>query len=127
MFKTKQMVMANVLTRKEIIMLLILWRRIKKRRMKNKKRFWVREILKERNTKGEYHLLIKELKLYDHEFFYKQFRITPTKYEELLCWVAPKIIKSNIKRESISPGERLCVTLRFLVTGDAQTTIGASY
>ena len=30
-------------------------------------------------------------------------------------------------RQAIPPGERLCVTLRYLVTGDAQTTIAASY
>ena len=41
--------------------------------------------------------------------------------------MAPKISKSSQKREAIEPGERLSVTLRYLVTGDAQTTIAASY
>ena len=30
-------------------------------------------------------------------------------------------------RQPISPSERFCVTLRYLVTGDAFVTIGASY
>ena len=30
-------------------------------------------------------------------------------------------------REPISVGQRLCVTLRYLVTGDAHVTIAASY
>ncbi len=41
--------------------------------------------------------------------------------------MAPKILKSSQKREVIEPGKRLSVTLRYLVTGDAQTTIAASY
>ena len=53
--------------------------------------------------------------------------MTPTKLEELLSWVAPKIEKSSVRREPIGPEQRLCVTLRYLVTGDAYVTIAASY
>ena len=49
------------------------------------------------------------------------------KYEELLEWVAPRITRHDAKRKPFTAGERLCVTLRFLVTGDSQATIGASY
>ena len=59
--------------------------------------------------------------------FFCQFRMNPTKFEELLSYIAPEIMKSSEKREAISPSERLCVTLRYLVTGDAQTTISLSY
>ena len=44
--------------------------------------------------------------------------MTPRKFEELLCWVAPRVLKSNVKREAIRPEERLFVTLRYVVTGD---------
>ena len=87
----------------------------------------MRQLYKDRKTKGEYHLLIKEMKTFDKEYFFQNFRMTPTKFEELLMLVTPKIIKSSTKREAITPGERLCVALRYLVTGDAQTTIAASY
>ena len=53
--------------------------------------------------------------------------MTPSKLEELLSYVAPVILKSSMKREAISPSERMCVTLRYLVTGDAQSTIADSY
>ena len=53
--------------------------------------------------------------------------MTPQKLEELLGWVAPRVLKSNFKREAISPEERLCVTLKYVVTGDAHVTIAASY
>ena len=44
--------------------------------------------------------------------------MTPRKLQELLCWVAPRVLKSNVKREAIRPEERLFVTLRYVVTGD---------
>ena len=53
--------------------------------------------------------------------------MTPRKLGELLGCVAPRILKSNVKREAISPEERLCVTLPYVVTGDAHVTIEAAY
>ena len=53
--------------------------------------------------------------------------MAPTKLEELLSWVAPKIEKSSVRREPIGPEQCLCVTLRYLVTLNAHVTIAASY
>ena len=50
----------------------------------------------------------------------------PRKFEELLDWVATRILKSNVKRGVINPEERVCVTLQYVVTGDA-VTIAANY
>ena len=36
-------------------------------------------------------------------------------------------MKSNVKGQVISPGERLCVTPRHVVTGDAHVNKAASY
>ena len=71
--------------------------------------------------------MVQELKLFDSEYFFKQFRMTPQKIEELPAWIARRILKSIVKREAISPEERLCVTLWYVVTGDAWGTITASY
>lgn len=84
-------------------------------------------IYSEREQKGEYAMFVKEMKLSDHELFFRPFRMLPNKFEELLRWVAPHIVKSDLKRRSISPEERLCVTLRYLASGDSQTTISTSY
>ena len=94
---------------------------------RKRKEMWVRKIYKERKSKGEFHHLIKEMMLYDHELFFKYFRMSPTKYEDLLRKVAPRIEKCSDKREPIGPSERLSVTLRYLFTGDAQATIAASF
>ena len=95
---------------------------------KNKRRFWVRKIFLERKQKSEFNTLVKEMKLHDHEYFKKQFRMSPTKLEELLSWVAPKITKTVTRScEPIGAEERLCATLRYLATGDAQVKIAESY
>lgn len=88
---------------------------------------WMRRLFIERRTKGLYNVLVKDLMLSDHEYFFKSFRMTPTRFEELLSFVAPHIQKSSKIRDVTSPSERLCITLRYLVTGDAQTTIASSY
>ena len=70
----------------------------------------------ERHSKGEFHVLVKELKLFDHEFFFRQFCMTPEKLENLLTMVAPRIKRSSLRREAIGPRERLCVTLRYRIS-----------
>ena len=101
---------------------------MKRGKFKKKRKYCVRIIYQDRKEKGEYHLLVKELRLHDREYFFRCFRMSPTLFEELLSMIAPYITKQRTQfRDPISPSERLCVTLRYLVTGDAQVTIGASY
>ena len=95
---------------------------------KYKKRFWVRQLYQARKERGEFHLLVTDMRMFDHELFFRYFRMSPTNFETLLSWVGPRISKQQTKmREPICERERLCVTLRYLVTGDAQVTIAASY
>ena len=89
-------------------------------KLKKERRFWVRKIYSERETKGEYCLFIKYLKL--PGVLLRQFRMLPSVFELLLSMKT-----TTNMRDPISPSERLTVTLRFLVTGDAQVTIAASY
>lgn len=77
--------------------------------------------------KSEYHVLVRELEIFDNEYFFKMFRMSPQKFEFLLSWVAPSIMKSSLRRSVASPAERLCVTLRYLCTGDAQITLATCY
>lgn len=88
---------------------------------------WVRQLFLDRKSKGEFHLLVKDLRLFDSEYFWKYYRMTNIQYEELLHWVAPYITKSSQKREAIGPSERLSAALKYLVTGDMQTTIATAY
>ena len=65
-----------------------------------RKRFWVRQTFMERRSKAEFHVLVKELKLFYYEFFLKQFPMTPQKLGNLTM-VVPRIIKNSLGRESI--------------------------
>ena len=55
-----------------------------------RKRFWMRQFFMERHSKGELHVLVNELKVFNHEFFFKKFRITFEKLENFLTMVAPQ-------------------------------------
>ena len=83
---------------------------------------WVRKLFHERKSKGQFYILVQDLRLFNEENFFKYFRMSATQYEEILSMVAP-----IIKRECIGPDERLSVTLRYLATGDSQTTIPMNY
>ena len=86
----------------------------------------MRRAFSENEQNGEYLLLVKEMILYDSEYFSQCIRITPPIYEQLLLRIAPLIIKeSNKMRDSISPSKRIAITLQYYVTGDAQSTIAA--
>ena len=57
---------------------------------------------------GEYHVVIAEMRLGDHENFYKYFHVTQQRY--LLSFVGPMITCQNTTfRQAISPGERLAM------------------
>ena len=90
------------LNKRRILLLLLLRRR---QDLKKSPRFWVRKIFKERKEKGEYHVLVKEAKLFDHELFFKMFRMLPPKFDELLQLVGPRLIKTRARREPIGPEE----------------------
>ena len=113
----------KLLIKKKLCMLLLL-----RNRNKYKKRMWVRQLFQERKRKGEFNLLVHDMKLFDSEWFFRYFRMSPKTFEVLLSWVAPHISKKGTRmREPISAAERLSVALRYLVTGDAQITIATNY
>ena len=88
----------------------------------------MRTIFQSPRTKGEFHALIAEMRLKDHESFYKYFHMTPQRFSHLLSLVGPSIKRQDTRlREAIPPDERLAITLRYLVTGDSMQTISFSY
>ena len=80
-----------VAVNRKLLILILLRRRLDRRKMP---KCWVRRVFKERRGKGKYHNLVEEAILFDHQLFFKMFRMLPTKFEELLALVAPKITKN---------------------------------
>lgn len=77
---------------------------------------WTKDWLQKRNKYSHTNLL-EELRLEPRDWM-NYLRMDTGTYEELLCQVAPLIIKKDtVMRVAITPHERLTATLRFLATG----------
>nr|XP_039263826.1 protein ANTAGONIST OF LIKE HETEROCHROMATIN PROTEIN 1-like [Styela clava] len=109
---------------------LLLWlkrRKDKKNRCK-RRRWWVHPILQRRETRGEYHRLLKEMRLERRSYFETYLRMSVEDFQILITLVGPVISKqATAFRKPIPPEERIAVTLRFLATGDSYRTIANSY
>ena len=103
--------------------LLLLLKRRSERRKKYAKSVWVRKIFQQRKQQGEFHLLINELRIHDHEYFFKYFRMSPSKYEDLLRLVGPYITKSSKRREAIGPSEPFAFILYYLFACHLQSKL----
>lgn len=121
--------MASVIARlsRRTLYLLLLQHLNEKNSNKYKKRFWVRQIFLDREKKGAFNMLVKDMALFDHEYFFKFFQMTPTKYEDLLKLVAPKLTKDSLRRQVIGPSERLTVTLKYIFAGTSQVDLSGMF
>ena len=79
---------------------------------------WSRSWIQRRQGNGVYANIIRELSAEDPEMFRQYHRLDFESFKKILRMVGPVIQKQEtIMHSSISPGERLAVTLRFLATG----------
>lgn len=101
-----------------ILALTLRRRRMRSSKIQRKHKVWVKPWLKNRESFGAYHQLLKELELIDTSSYRNFLRMDSTSFEYLLKKVAPMITyKDTNFRDAIPAGERLAVTLRFLATG----------
>lgn len=91
-----------------------------KKRLRRKRKVWVRDWIRRRHDLGCYSQLLRELEN-EVPHLYKNFlRMNIGDFNNLLEMVSPLIQKTDTNmRKAISPGERLALTLRFLATGDS--------
>ncbi|XP_037933215.1 protein ALP1-like [Teleopsis dalmanni] len=86
---------------------------------KKKRKCWMSEFLNKRNCICT--PLFKEL---DVKRFHNFCRMSEMDFDKILKLISSKISKEDTKfRKSITPAERLAVTLRFLATGDSFTSL----
>lgn len=85
---------------------------VRRRGTKRKREIWVKDIFRKREEQGDFHNLIPEMRLNDHEGYRNFFRMGPDKFDELLSMVGPFLTKEmTYFRRPISAAERLAVTL----------------
>ena len=95
----------------------------KQLKSKQKKRFWVRTIYRNK-CYSEYHNLVQELRLDDREFHHRYLRMSKERFDHLFSLVEHLIHKKDTYfRQAIPARERLVLTLRYLATGSSQQTL----
>ncbi|XP_031353101.1 uncharacterized protein LOC116178008 [Photinus pyralis] len=93
----------------------------------SKKKVWVHNAWKSRDTEGEFITLYPHL-LDDETKFSEYFRMTQATFQDLLGKVENQLKKQDtFWRSAIEPKQRLAVCLRFLATGDSFKTISFSF
>lgn len=94
------------------------------KKIKKTRRMWVREWIEKRTEVGFTATLYEELKAEDPEMYKNFIRMNARDFDFLLELVTPLIQKEDtIMRKAIKPKERLCVTLRYLATGDSYKSL----
>ena len=90
----------------------------REKKERRRRKWWVRPWIARRERFGAYHALMAEMKRDDRQSYINVVRMDPQHFQQLLTAVTPFIKKQDtLMRGSISPGERLVVTLRFLASG----------
>ena len=106
-----------------LLLMLLRQRRLRRERHVSRK-VWVKRIFTLREQKGAFQNLVKEMRATDREAHFKFLRMSPERFDHLLSLVSPLITKNDTNfRKSITPAERLAVTLRFLASGDSQISL----
>jgi len=92
--------------------------------VKKKKRVWVRDWIKKRNTLVATNNICRELSLEDQSGYRNFFRIDPSLHLYLLSKIKVAIQKNDTNMTLAIPAEsKLNVTLRFLATGDSFSSL----
>lgn len=87
---------------------------------RKRRNVWTKDWVVRRKQEGFYAKLFPELRAEEPELYHNFLRMDLEQFEHLLALVTPHIRKQDTNmRESISAGERLVLTLRYLATGDS--------
>lgn len=113
----------------EFLLTLLLYRKRRRNKRSNRQQ-WVRPVFSQRLYQGAFHHLVQELRLSDPEYHFRYFRMSKETFDFLVSLVEPGLARrgcSSRERPGISPAERVAVTLRFLASGDSQTSLAFAF
>ncbi|XP_040208470.1 protein ALP1-like [Rana temporaria] len=107
----------------------LLWRsqarriRDAERRRQRRRRYWIHPITASRMTHGVHSTLYVELRQHPDKFA-SYLRMSVSTFDDLLARISERIRRQDTHlRRSISPEERLIVTLRFLASGESFSSL----
>ena len=115
-----------------LVVLMLLWTIYRRLRPKPRQ-CWVRPRNACRKKQGAYHCLVKELRICDRQGFFAYLRMSSTTFEKLLQIVGPRLVharahrSATYERPEISPQERLALTIRYLATGNSQSSMSCEF
>lgn len=92
-----------------------------RKRMSHRRRWWVRPINRLKNEQGFYNNVVKEIYEYDHEEFFKLFRMWPEQFRHLVNLVEPFLVKKSL-RTPLPTAMRVALTLMYLAHGDSSSS-----
>ncbi|KAM9330606.1 uncharacterized protein PAF06_015843 [Gastrophryne carolinensis] len=104
-----------------VTMMLLLRRRRKalEQKRKRRRRYWVHPLISQRLSIGHFSLLFRDLRK-DPDKFFSYTRMSVETFDALLDVLRPRLMRMTTNmRKSITPEERLIVTLRYLATGES--------
>ncbi|XP_042897245.2 uncharacterized protein [Parasteatoda tepidariorum] len=106
---------------------LIVYSLIKKKKEK-KRTLWTKAWRLRRQRLGCYENLLRKLALEDQESYRRFLRMDTESFEYLLERIEPLISRQDTHmRKAIPAGERLAITLRYLATGETQSSIAFQF
>ena len=89
---------------------------------------WVRPWLLQREEKGAYHNIMAELYPTDIPGFTNFMRITPEFFEMIKTRLEPRLARQATNyRVQISVREKLALTIRYLATGQSNTSLSCQF
>ena len=105
--------------------------RERRRRRRRPRTCWVRQWLSEdrRDQLGQFsQLLTRELRCEDAGSYFNYLRMPSHLFDEILERIAPRLQRDRTNyREPLSPGLKLALTLRHLVTGDKYPSLSCAF
>lgn len=98
------------------------------RKQRKQRKCWVRDWISRRNEGGSLVNLVKELEIEDMAAYRNFMRMSKSDFDYLLNLVAPYITKRDtVMRNAIPADQKLCLTLRYLATGESFSSLQYSF
>lgn len=88
-----------------------------------------RQMISNRYTEGVFNILVQKYLKTEEDEFVQYFRVTPKLFYFILDHISPSITiePSNRVANPISAEQKLCVTLRYLATGETHASLSYSF